>query len=74
MLSTNKVVCLDSKKYLVETEEGDSKSAAPVESGIRASNEGFRRFHIIQWNAAGEEGPPHVPNGHRPHHLQGRGP
>ena len=48
VLSTNKVVCLDSKKYLVETEEGDSKPAAPVEPGIRASNESSRRFHNTQ--------------------------
>ena len=26
------------------------------------------------YNAAGAAGPPHVPGGHRPHHLQGRGP
>ena len=36
------VVCLVSKKYLVETEEGAAKPAAPVEPGIRASNEGSR--------------------------------
>ena len=40
-----KVVCLVSKKYLVETEEGAAKPAAPVEPGIRASNEGSRWFH-----------------------------
>ena len=45
VLSTNKVVCLDSKKYMVETEEGDSKPAAP---GIRALNEGFRRFQLYR--------------------------
>ena len=39
------VYCSVSKKYLVETEQGAAKPAAPVEPGNRASNEGLRWFH-----------------------------